>query len=107
LNQFSLATIGQFGNLSRNAGTGPGQFVFDLNVSREFKLNEKMRMRWSIEFDNVLNANVFSFGSEFIDFNAFAPTATPQQRQAFIDQFLVTTRTMRSRQVRLGIRFDF
>jgi hypothetical protein len=107
LDQFSLPTIGQSGNLPRNAGNGPGQFIFDLNVSREFKLNEKMRVRWSVEFDNVLNATVFSFGSEFIDFNAFGPTATPAQRQAFIDQFLVTTRTMRPRQVRLGVRFDF
>ena len=107
LSFFSLPTIGQSGNLPRNAGTGPGQFILDLNVSREFKLNEKMRMRWSVEFDNVLNATVFSFGSEFIDFNAFGPTATAAQRQAFIDQFLVTTRTMRPRQVRLGVYFDF
>jgi hypothetical protein len=107
LNQFSLPPIGQSGNLPRNAGRGPGQFIFDLNVSRQFKLNEKMRMRWSVEFDNVLNATVFSFGSEFIDFNAFGPTATAAQRQAFIDQFLVTTRTMRPRQVRLGVRVDF
>ena len=107
LNFFSLPSIGQSGNLPRNAGTGPGQFIFDLNVSREFRLNEKMRMRWSVEFDNVLNTTVFSFGSEFIDFNAFGPTATPAQKQAFLDQFLVTTRTMRPRQVRLGVRFDF
>ena len=107
LNQFSLPTIGQSGNLPRNAGTGPGQFIFDLNVSREFKFNEKMRMRWSVEFDNVLNATVFSFGSEFIDFNAFGPTATAAQRQAFLDSFLVTTRTLRPRQVRIGVRLDF
>ncbi|HXT65103.1 MAG TPA: carboxypeptidase regulatory-like domain-containing protein [Pyrinomonadaceae bacterium] len=107
LNQFSLPTIGQSGNLPRNAGSGPGQFLLDLNLSREFKLNEKMRLRWSIEFDNVLNATVYSFGSEFIDFNAFGPTATAAQRQAFIDQFLVTTRTMRPRQVRIGVRLDF
>ena len=107
LNQFSLPAIGQSGNLPRNAGSGPGQFVFDLNVAREFKLNEKMCVRWSVEFDNVLNATVFSFGSEFIDLNAFGPTATAAQRQAFTDQFLVTTRTMRPRQLRLGVRFDF
>ena len=107
LDFFSLPTIGDSGNLPRNAGTGPGQFIFDLNVAREFRLNEKMRMRWSVEFDNVLNATLFSFGSEFIDFNAFGPTATPAQRQAFLDSFLVTTRTMRPRQVRIGIRFDF
>jgi hypothetical protein len=107
LDFFSLPTVGESGNLPRNAGTGPGQFIFDLNIAREFRINEKMQMRWSVEFDNVLNATAFSFGSEFIDFNAFGPTATPAQQQAFLDSFLVTTRTMRPRQVRIGVRFDF
>jgi hypothetical protein len=107
LAQFSIPTIGQSGNLPRNAGTGPGQFIFDLNISREFQLREKMKLRLMVELDNVLNATVFSFGSEFIDFNALSPSSTPAQRQAFIDQFLVPTRTLRQRQVRLGVRFDF
>jgi hypothetical protein len=107
LNFFSLPTIGQTGNLPRNAGQGPGQFFFDLNITREFRLSERLRLRPVVEFDNLLNKTVYSFGSEFINFNAFAPTATPQQRQAFLDAFLVTTRTLRPRQVRLGIRFDF
>ena len=107
LNLFVLPTIGQTGNLPRNAGQGPGQFFLDLSVTREFRLSERMRLRPVVEFDNVLNKTVFSFGSEFINFNSFAPTATPEQRQAFLDSFLVTTRTLRPRQVRLGIRFDF
>ncbi|HKP48046.1 MAG TPA: TonB-dependent receptor [Pyrinomonadaceae bacterium] len=107
LNQFALPTIGQTGNLPRNAGQGPGQFFFDLNVTREFKISEKMRLRPVVEIDNVFNSTVFSFGSEFINFNSFAPTATPEQRQAFLDSFLVTTRTLRPRQIRLGVRFDF
>jgi len=107
LNQFSLPSIGQVGNLPRNAGSGPGLFLFDLNITREFRLNERMRLRPVIEFDNILNKTVFSFGTEFIDFSAFSPTATAAQRQAFLDSFLVTTRTLRARQVRLGVRFDF
>jgi hypothetical protein len=107
INQFSLPPIGQTGNLPRNAGTGPAQFVFDLNVTRDFKLNEKVHLRPVIEFDNILNATVFSFGSEFIDFSAFSPTATATTRQNFIDNFLVPTRTMRPRQIRLGLRLDF
>ncbi|MGH9932703.1 MAG: TonB-dependent receptor [Pyrinomonadaceae bacterium] len=107
LNLFALPTIGQTGNLPRNAGHGPGQFFLDLNVNREFRLSEHLRLRPVVEFDNVLNKTVFSFGGEFIDFNAFAPTATPEQRQAFINSFLVATRTLRPRQVRLGVRFDF
>jgi hypothetical protein len=107
LSLFALPTIGQTGNLPRNAGQGPGQFFLDLNITREFRLNERMTLRPVVEFDNVLNKTVFSFGSEFINFSAFAPTATPAQRQAFLDSFLVTTRTLRPRQVRLGIRLDF
>ncbi len=107
LNLFALPTIGQTGNLPRNAGQGPGQFFLDLNVTREFRLSDRLRLRPVVEFDNVLNKTVFSFGSEFINFNAFAPTATPEQRQAFLDSFLLTTRTLRPRQVRLGVRFDF
>jgi len=107
LNLFTLPTIGQTGNLPRNAGQGPGQFFLDLNVTREFRISERLRLRPVVEFDNVLNTTVFSFGSEFINFNSFAPTATPEQRQAFLDSFLVTTRTLRPRQIRLGVRFDF
>jgi len=107
LNLFALPTIGQTGNLPRNSGYGPGQFLFDLNVTREFRIGERVKLRPQIEFDNVLNKTVFSFGSEFINFSSFAPTATPEQRQAFLDSFLVTTRTLRPRQIRLGIRMDF
>jgi hypothetical protein len=107
LSLFSLPTIGQTGNLPRNAGQGPGQFFFDLNITREFHLTEHMRLRPVVEFDNVLNTTVFSFGSEFINFSSFAPTATPEQRQAFLDSFLVTTRTLHPRQVRVGVRLDF
>jgi hypothetical protein len=107
LDQFTLPTIGQTGTLPRNAGIGPGIFIFDLNVTREFKITDKIRLRPSVEFDNVLNKTVFSFGSEFIDFSAFGPTSSAVTKQAFIDSFLVATRTMRPRQVRLGVRLDF
>jgi hypothetical protein len=89
IESFSVPQIGQVGNLPRNAGRGPGQFVFDLNVAREIG-----PLRLSVEFDNVLNKTVFSFGSEFINFGA-------------ADSFLVATRTMRPRQIRLGLRIDF
>src|SRR5438876_12166265 len=87
LNMFTLPVIGQTGNLPRNAGQGPGQFFLDLNVTREFRLSDRLRLRPTLEFDNVLNKTVFSFGSEFINFSSFAPTATPEQRQSFLDSF--------------------
>ena len=107
INLFAIPTIGQAGNLPRNAGLGPGQFFLDLNITREFRLANRMWLRPVIELDNVLNKTVFSFGSEFINFNALSPTATAEQRRALIDSFLVTTRTLRPRQVRIGVRLDF
>ena len=107
LNHFILPTIGESGNLPRNAGIGPGLFIFDLNVAREFRVTDKIRLRPVVEFDNVLNKTVFSFGSEFIDFSAFGPTSSADTRQAFLDSFLVATRTMRPRQIRIGVRLDF
>jgi hypothetical protein len=107
LSSFSLPTIGRTGNLARNAGTGPGIFALDLNVGRDFSLGEHTRLRPVLEIDNVLNHTVFTFGAEFINFNGLRPDSTPAQRQAFIDSFLVPTRTMRPRSMRLGVRLDF
>jgi hypothetical protein len=105
---FNLPTIGsRAGNLPRNAGRGPHFYTFDLNISRMFKFAEKLRLRPLVEIDNVLNSTVFSFGSEYINFTALGATATAQSRANFERNFLVPTRTLRPRQIRLGIRFDF
>jgi len=92
---FSLPPVGQTGNLPRNAGRGPGLFVFDLNVTREFHING-INLTTSVELDNVLNKTVFSFGSEFIDFN---PGSDKSLLQA--------SRTGRPRQIRVGLRLEF
>src|SRR6185503_9794794 len=84
-NDFSVPPIGQVGNLPRNSGRGPKLFVFDLNVTREIRVG-RLVLKPSIEFDNVLNKTVFSFGSEFI-----SPSDVPK-------------RTMRPRQIRVGIK---
>ncbi len=75
LDSFTIPTIGQHGNLPRNAGIGPGLFVFDLNLTREFNLADRLRLRPTIEFDNILNKTVFSFGSEFINFDDSIPSS--------------------------------
>lgn len=102
-NQFTFAPIGSSGNLPRNAGIGPGLFLFDMNVSRTFHFMERLRLRPNIEIGNVFNSTVFTFGSEFINFN---PT-NAEQRLSFEENFLVPQRTSRPRAIRLGIRFDF
>jgi hypothetical protein len=107
LAQFSLQPIGaRSGNLPRNAGRGPSLYLFDLNVSREWKFGERFKLRGNIEFDNVLNAVVFSYGAQFIDFLPNDATPTAAQLLAY-QNILVPTRTYRQRQIRLGLRFDF
>jgi hypothetical protein len=85
---FTLPPIGQSGNLPRNAGRGPGLFMLDLNVTKEIRISERVRIRPSVEFDNVLNKTGFSFGSEFIDSST------------------MPKRTMRPREIRIGIKID-
>jgi len=85
---FSVPPIGQSGNLPRNAGRGPGLFMLDLNVAKEIQISKRVRLRPSVEFDNVLNKTVFSFGSEFID------------------TLQMPKRTMRPREIRIGIKID-
>ena len=109
--QFSLQPIGaKSGNLPRNSGTGPSFYTFDLSMTREWKLSEHMRLRPVLEVGNILNAAVFSYGAEFIDFQSLRNDgiSPPTAAQLLARQnFLVPTRTYRQRQMRVGIRFDF
>ncbi|HEY1402828.1 MAG TPA: TonB-dependent receptor, partial [Pyrinomonadaceae bacterium] len=104
---FSLPAIGRTGNLPRNAGRGPAGFTFDINLTREFRFSERLRLRPNIEIDNLLNKTTYTFGAEFINFNALRSAATTEQRRAFFDSFLVPTHTLRPRHVRVGLRLDF
>lgn len=107
LAQFSLPTIGsRSGNLPRNAGIGPRLYIFDLSLTREFKFKERFRLRPTVEFDNILNLSVFSYGSEFVDFIGLNSNPTVTQRTN-ANNFLVPTRTYRKREIRFGLRFDF
>jgi hypothetical protein len=109
LSRFSLQPIGsKGGNLPRNAGTGPSFYTFDLNVAREFRFREKIKLRPVIEFGNLLNAVVLSYGSGFIDYATFGASAAQQTAKAtFEKNFLVPTRAYRPREIRLGLRLDF
>lgn len=104
--RFTLAPIGSPGNLPRNAGKGPRFYALDLNLSREFRFGERFRLRPTAEFTNLFNMTVFSFGSNFIDFDLFNST-DPATLAAAREAFLAPTRTYRPRQIRFGLRFDF
>ncbi len=101
LESFSLAPIGSpGGNLGRNAGIGPPLFILNMSLSRQFKFKKRIRIRPKIEFDNILNATVFSFGSDFIN---LATAGTPE----FERGFLTPSRTLGQRRIQIGIKIDF
>lgn len=95
-NAFSLPTIGSAGNLPRNAGRGPASSTMNLRLSRRFAITERHRAEFLIEAFNPLNATVFAFGAEFVD---YAPTAA--------GTFLIPRRTVRPRTLRVGLKYDF
>ena len=93
---FSLPLIGRTGNLPRNAGRGPWQHALNARLSRRLQARERMRVTPFVEVFNPLNATVFSFGAEFVD---YTPTNA--------GQFLTPARTLKPRTMRLGVRVEF
>lgn len=93
---FSLPTIGSVGNLARNAGRGPGQHTVNVRASRLFNLGEQRKLMPQVEVFNPFNSTIFNFGAEFVD---FSPTS--------LGNFLVPSRTLKARSMRLGLRFEF
>lgn len=104
--RFTLAPIGSPGSLPRNAGSGPQLFQFNISASRDFKFKERFHIRPVLELTNLFNINVFSFGSNFINFD-FLNSTNPTTVQTAKDAFLAPTRTGLPRRMRFGIRFDF
>ncbi|HRI03487.1 MAG TPA: carboxypeptidase regulatory-like domain-containing protein [Pyrinomonadaceae bacterium] len=109
--QLSLAPLGSPGTLPRNAGHGPSLWQFNVNLTREWKISERFRIRPSLEVTNPFNMRVFSYGSNFINFDNLSACTTggalTTTQQNTCDGFLAPTRTMTHRRMRLGIRFDF
>jgi hypothetical protein len=61
---WQIAPAGTFGNAGRNTLQGPGLQNFDLGVSRQFKVTEKIAVQFRAELFNVLNhANFFLPGT--------------------------------------------
>jgi len=104
---FITADRGKKRQLAKERGTGPSFYTFDLNVTSEWKLGERTKLRPVIEFDNILNAAVFQLrrgiyrfpGPEF--FSNGGPVVGPAKT------FLSRRGRIGKRQIRLGMRIDF
>ncbi len=58
-------------------------YLFDLNVTREWKFGERFKLRPTIEFGNILNTVVFNYGSEFINFPSAGPHSDGSEITAY------------------------
>jgi len=54
-NAFGTPPTGQYGNIGRDALTGPGQFTMSANASRTFRLADRKNLTFSLQSQNPLN----------------------------------------------------
>ncbi|SPE40366.1 conserved exported hypothetical protein [Candidatus Sulfopaludibacter sp. SbA3] len=52
---FAVQPAGTFGNLGRNALYGPGQFNYDMALSRRFQLKDRWKLDFRADFFNLVN----------------------------------------------------
>jgi hypothetical protein len=60
---FSDPGIAQFGNVHRNQFTGPGQFMSDMSLFKNFTITESVKAQFQAEFFNVFNHPVLNLPS--------------------------------------------
>ena len=96
---FLPPAAGTFGNVSRDALTGPGLFGLDFSASRSAHLTERLGLQFRAEFFNVLNRTNFSTPNEVVYTSAtsgISPTAG-----------VVTATSTTSRQIQFGAKLQF
>jgi hypothetical protein len=64
---FIRPQVGSFGNIQRNAFTGPGEFMSDMSIFKNFSINERVKAQFQAEFFNVFNHPVYATPSNCID----------------------------------------
>jgi hypothetical protein len=96
---FLPPAAGTFGNVSRDALTGPGLSELDLSAAKSSHLTERLGLQFRAEFFNILNHTNFLTPNEVIYSSATAgisPTAG-----------LVTATSTTSRQIQFGAKLLF
>lgn len=57
---FALPAIGEFGNVGKNALTGPSSVTWDMGFSKDFPFKERYKVQVRAEFFNLLNHTRFN-----------------------------------------------
>lgn len=64
---FTRPQVGTFGNIQRNAFTGPGEFLSDMSLFKNFTITEQVKAQFQAEFFNVFNHPVYANPNNCID----------------------------------------
>jgi hypothetical protein len=64
---FSDPGIGHFGNIQRNSFTGPGEFLSDMSLFKNFMITERVKAQFQAEFFNVFSHPVYGNPNGCID----------------------------------------
>ncbi len=59
--------IATFGNIQRNSFTGPGEFLSDMSIFKNFTITEQVKAQFQAEFFNVFNHPVYANPNNCID----------------------------------------
>jgi outer membrane receptor protein involved in Fe transport len=64
---FTSPGIAQFGNVHRNQYSGPGEFLSDMSIFKNFTITEQVKAQFQAEFFNVFNHPIYANPSSCID----------------------------------------
>lgn len=64
---FADPGIAQFGNIHRNQFSGPGEFLSDMSIYKNFSITESVKAQFQAEFFNVFNHPVYGQPNTCID----------------------------------------
>lgn len=95
---FVLPQAGFFGNLGRNTLSGPGLVTFDFSLVKNIPISEKRRVQLRAEFFNFFNRANFGLPLQTL-FDSSGRRVGAAGR--------ITDTVTTSRQVQLGLRFEF
>ncbi|HKD61872.1 MAG TPA: carboxypeptidase-like regulatory domain-containing protein [Terracidiphilus sp.] len=96
---FLQPATGTYGNVSRDALTGPGLSELDFSATRNSHLTERLGLQFRAEFFNILNHTNFLTPNEVVYTSATSPISPTAG--------LVTATSTTSRQVQFGAKLQF
>jgi hypothetical protein len=64
---FTRPQIGTFGNIQRNSFTGPGEFLSDMSIFKNFTITESVKAQFQAEFFNVFNHPIYANPNNCVD----------------------------------------